>query len=117
MKIIKDYSIKNTTKKQRRKLIDNSLGIISISPHKPSRIILELSNKYIEGKLEIKKIQDILLGFYNRKYLNSDEFINTLEDYILLLKEESENNGIATDEKGIKKIIDENIDTLKGLSE
>ncbi|WP_185953898.1 hypothetical protein [Clostridioides difficile] len=53
-------------------------------------------DRYVEGELEIKEIQDIVLNSYKRKYLDGDE------------------EGI---EKMMDEIIDQNIDALKKLSE
>ncbi|MGO0885113.1 hypothetical protein ACTPDI_20265 [Clostridioides difficile] len=118
---MKDYLIENTTKEQRREFVAGALGIASIDSHKPSEIILKLSDRYIEGELEIEEIREIVLSFYKRKYLDGDESIETLEDYILILEKEKRRNNIVTDEEGIEKImdkiIDENIDALKKLSE
>ncbi|HBE9438585.1 Uncharacterised protein [Clostridioides difficile] len=85
---MKDYLIENTTKEQRRELVVGALGIASIDSHEPSEIILKLSDRYIEGELEIEEIRDIVLSFYKRKYLDGDESIETLEDYILILEKE-----------------------------
>ncbi len=79
------------------------------------------SDRYIEGELEIEEIRDIVLSFYKRRYLDGDESIETLEDYVLILEKEKRRNNIVTDEEGIEKImdkiIDENLDALKKLSE
>ncbi len=62
-----------------------------------------------------------MLSFYKRRYLDGDESIETLEDYVLILEKEKRRNNIVTDEEGIEKImdkiIDENLDALKKLSE
>lgn len=118
---MKDYLIENTTKEQRREFVAGALGIASIDSHEPSEIILKLSDRYIEGELEIEEIWDIVLSFYKRRYLDGDESIETLEDYVLILEKEKRRNNIVTDEEGIEKImdkiIDENLDALKKLSE
>lgn len=93
---MKDYSIKNTTKEQRKEIVNSALGIGSIDSQKPSIVILELLDRYVEGELEIREIQDIVLDFYKRKYIYSDE------------------EGI---EKMMDEIIEQNIDALKKLSE
>ncbi|HBF1102930.1 TPA: antitoxin VbhA family protein [Clostridioides difficile] len=93
---MKDYSIKNTTKEQRKEIVNSALALGSIDSHEPSIIVLELLDRYVEGELEIKEIQDIVLNSYKKKYLDGDE------------------RGI---EKIMDKIIDENIDALKKLSE
>ncbi len=93
---MKDYLIENTTKEQRREFVAGALGIASIDSHEPSEIILKLSDRYIEGELEIEEIRDIVLNSYKKKYLDGDE------------------EGI---EKIMDKIIDENLDALKKLSE
>ncbi|WP_176481811.1 hypothetical protein, partial [Clostridioides difficile] len=64
--------------------------------YEPSIVVLELLDRYVEGELGIKEIQDIVLNSYKRKYLNGDE------------------EGI---EKIMNEIIDENIVALKKLSE
>ncbi|HFL2531001.1 TPA: antitoxin VbhA family protein [Clostridioides difficile] len=118
---MKDYSIKNTTKEQRKEIVNSALGIVSIDSHEVSGVILELSDRYIEGALEIEEIQNIVLSFYKNKYLDGDESIETLENYILILEEEKRRNNVVTDEEDIEKmmdeIIDQNIDALKKLSE
>lgn len=93
---MKDYSIKNTTREQRKEIVNSALALGSIDFHEPSIIVLELLDRYVEGELEIKEIQDIVLNSYKKKYLDGDE------------------RGI---EKIMDKIIDENIDALKKLSE
>ncbi len=93
---MKDYSIKNTTKEQRKEIVNSALGLGSIDSHEPSIVVLELLDRYVEGELEIKEIQDIVLNSYKRKYLDGDE------------------EGI---EKMMDEIIDQNIDALKKLSE
>lgn len=93
---MKDYSIKNTTKEQRKEIVNSALGLGSIDSYEPSIVVLELLDRYVEGELGIKEIQDIVLNSYKRKYLNGDE------------------EGI---EKIMNEIIDENIVALKKLSE
>lgn len=93
---MKDYSIKNTTKEQRKEIVNSSLGLGSIDSHEPSIVVLELLDRYVEGELEIKEIQDIVLNSYKRKYLDGDE---------------------ESIEKMMDEIIDQNIDALKKLSE
>ncbi|MGF0610647.1 antitoxin VbhA family protein, partial [Clostridioides difficile] len=90
------YSIKNTTKEQRKEIVNSALGLGSIDSYEPSIVVLELLDRYVEGELGIKEIQDIVLNSYKRKYLNGDE------------------EGI---EKIMNEIIDENIVALKKLSE
>lgn len=60
----KHYSIKDTTKEERNKIVKEALAISTLDAPIPEKRVLDLMDKYIEGKLEIKEILEKAIGFY-----------------------------------------------------
>lgn len=60
----KHYAIKDTTKEERKRIVNEALAISTLDSPTPEKRVLELMDKYIDGKLEIKEILDRAIGFY-----------------------------------------------------
>ncbi|MCC0743971.1 antitoxin VbhA family protein [Clostridioides sp. ZZV14-6044] len=65
---MKDYSIKNTTKKERKEIAAAALGLCMIDSKEPSKEMKEIVNKYVEGEKEISEIQEEVLEMYKKRY-------------------------------------------------
>ncbi|HCQ5685449.1 TPA: hypothetical protein OLY49_002873 [Clostridioides difficile] len=65
---MKDYSIKNTTKKERKEIAAGALGLCMIDSKEPSEEMKEMVNKYVEGEKEILEIQKEVLEMYKKRY-------------------------------------------------
>ncbi|HBF5866209.1 TPA: antitoxin VbhA family protein [Clostridioides difficile] len=65
---MKDYSIKNTTKKERKEIAAGALGLCMIDSKEPSKEMKEIVNKYVEGEKEISEIQEEVLEMYKKRY-------------------------------------------------
>ena len=61
-----DYSINNTTIKQRKELVKKALGISISGSDIPTDETLALAKKYIEGKIELKELQEKVINKYNK---------------------------------------------------
>ena len=60
------YLIKDTTKEERKKLVKNAFGISVASNEIPSKEVIELTKKYINGEMELKEVQDKIIEKYKR---------------------------------------------------
>lgn len=60
----KHYTIKDTTKEERKKIVNEALAISTLDSPVPEKRVLDLMDKYIEGKMEIKEILEKTIGFY-----------------------------------------------------
>lgn len=60
----KEYSIKNTTKEERRKIANEALGISTLDAKEPSPETKELVERYINGEIEISEILKITIERY-----------------------------------------------------
>ncbi|HBG1195118.1 TPA: antitoxin VbhA family protein [Clostridioides difficile] len=65
---MKDYSIKNTTKKERKEIAAGALGLCMIDSKEPSKEMKEIVNKYVEGEKEISEIQEEVLEMFKKRY-------------------------------------------------
>lgn len=65
MKNKEKYLIKNTTKEQRKKLLDGALTISTLDCKVPSDEDMELFQKYIDGAMEINEVQQALIKKYS----------------------------------------------------
>lgn len=61
-----DYSIKNTTKKQRAELVKKALTISLSGADMPTDETLKLTRKYIDGELELKDLQKQIVNKYKK---------------------------------------------------
>lgn len=61
-----DYSINKTTIKQRKELVKKALGISISGSDIPTDETLALAKKYIEGKMELKELQEKVINKYNK---------------------------------------------------
>jgi hypothetical protein len=61
-----DYSIKNTTIEERKELVKKALGISMSGADIPTDDTLKLAKMYIEGKMELKDLQEKVISKYNK---------------------------------------------------
>lgn len=61
-----DYSIKNTTKEQRKDFVKNALGISISGTDVPTDETIKLAKEYIDGKIELKELQAKVIGMYKK---------------------------------------------------
>lgn len=61
-----DYSIKNSTVEQRKELVKKALGISMSGADVPTDDTLKLARQYIEGKIELKELQEKIINKYNK---------------------------------------------------
>lgn len=61
-----DYSINKTTMEQRKELVKKALGISISRSDIPTDETLALAKKYIEGKIELKELQEQVINKYNK---------------------------------------------------
>ncbi len=61
-----DYSIKNSTVEQRKELVKKALGISMSGADVPTDDTLKLARQYIEGKIELKELQEKVINKYNK---------------------------------------------------
>lgn len=60
------YLIKDTTKEQRRELVKRAYAISVASCEEPSKEILEEFKEYVDGKTELKEIQERIINKYRK---------------------------------------------------
>ena len=60
------YLIKDTTKEERRLIVNKALAISLTGADTPSKEVLELAKEYIDGKKELDEIQKIVIQKYNK---------------------------------------------------
>ena len=61
-----DYSINKTTMEQRKELVKKALGISISGADVPTDETLALAKQYIEGKIELKELQEKVINKYNK---------------------------------------------------
>lgn len=59
-----DYSIKNTTRKQREELVKNALAISISGANPPTKKATEIIREYIDGKKELEDVQKEIIALY-----------------------------------------------------
>ena len=59
--------IKNTTKEQRKKLVEGGLALASLDSSPPSRFAVEMYNKYVEGEMELTDVCKAINERYKKK--------------------------------------------------
>lgn len=61
------YLIKDTTKEERKLIVNKALSISLSGANMPSKEVLELAKEYIDGKKELLEIQKKVLEKYGIK--------------------------------------------------
>jgi len=61
-----DYSIKNTTKKQREEIVKRALAISVSGADAPSKEATKMVKDYIDGKMELVEVQKRIIELYKR---------------------------------------------------
>ena len=61
------YLIKDTTKEERKKLVKNAFGISVASNEIPSKEVIELTKKYINGEMELEDVQKKVIEMYRKR--------------------------------------------------
>lgn len=51
------YLVKDKTREERKEIIDGALALTSLGGNVPSKEVIEMSNDYIEGKIELIEIE------------------------------------------------------------
>jgi hypothetical protein len=59
------YSLNDTTKKERAKLIDEALAISTLDCKAPLEEDMQLFQKYIDGEMEIDEVQQAIIKKYS----------------------------------------------------
>lgn len=60
------YSIKDTTREERKDIVKKALAISLMGADMPSDDVLELAKQYIDGKIEIDELQKKVLEKYKK---------------------------------------------------
>ena len=60
------YSIKNTTREERKDIVKKALAISLMGADMPSDDVLDLAKQYIDGKIEIDELQEKVLEKYKK---------------------------------------------------
>ncbi len=61
-----DYSINKTTKGERKELVKKALGISISGTDVPTNETLALAKQYIDGKIELKELQEKVINKYRK---------------------------------------------------
>lgn len=61
-----DYSIGKTTKEERKELVKKALAISISGADMPTDETLLLAKQYIDGKIELKELQKMVIDKYNK---------------------------------------------------
>ena len=61
-----DYSINKTTKEERKELVKKALGISISGTDVPTNETLALAKRYIDGKIELKELQEKVINKYRK---------------------------------------------------
>lgn len=61
-----DYSVNKTTIEERKELVKKALGISISGADVPTDETLALAKQYIEGKIELKELQEKVINKYNK---------------------------------------------------
>ena len=67
-----DFSIKNTTKLQRQKKVDDTIAIATVGGQTISDFTMSVFQEYIDGILEIEECQIKVLNYYKNLAADSD---------------------------------------------
>lgn len=58
------YLIKDTTMEERENIVNKALAILLSDAEMPSDDVIKLSNRYINGEMELEEIQKIVINKY-----------------------------------------------------
>lgn len=61
------YLIDETTQEEREQIVQKALSISLSGANKPSDELLELTEEYIKGRIELDEIKKIILEKYNKE--------------------------------------------------
>ena len=61
------FLIKDTTKEQRKKIVKNAFGVTISSNEMPSKEVIELTKKYINGEMELEDVQKKVIEMYRKR--------------------------------------------------
>lgn len=61
------FLIKDTTKEERKKIVKNAFGITVASNEMPSKEVIELTKKYINGEMELEDVQKKVIEMYRKR--------------------------------------------------
>jgi len=61
MEIKTSVLIKDTTKEQRKKIVEDGLALTTLDAPRPSDDVLKLYDEYIEGRIELAEVEKIVL--------------------------------------------------------
>lgn len=56
--------IADTTREERQKIVKDAIALSSLDSRPPTENAMMLYEKYIEGKIELKSVTDILIATY-----------------------------------------------------
>ncbi|MBR1765351.1 MAG: antitoxin VbhA family protein [Ruminococcus sp.] len=65
----KSCLIKDTTKEQRQKIVDDAIALSTLDALPPTDDVMEMVEQYIEGKMEIEDIISVVNSWYNKAYV------------------------------------------------
>ena len=60
------YLIKDTTKDERIKLVENALAIAASDDNLPTEDTIEMIKKYIDGEMELDTIKENIINKYKK---------------------------------------------------
>ena len=61
------FLIKDTTKEERKKIVKNAFGLTISSNEMPSKEVIVLTKKYINGEMELEEIQKKVIEMYRKR--------------------------------------------------
>ncbi len=61
-----DYSIKNTTREERLKIVKKALGISITEAKMPTDETLKIVKEYVDGKKELQEVQREIIERYKK---------------------------------------------------
>lgn len=59
-----DVSIKNTTREERKEIAKQALAIAISGADVPDKEVIQLTQEYIDGKIEIEELQKKVISYY-----------------------------------------------------
>ena len=69
--MVKDYSIKGTTKLQREKYLNDALALSTLDAPAPTEETMALLRDYVDGKREIDEVLQLTIGRYKAMGANA----------------------------------------------
>ena len=61
------FLIKDTTKEERKKIVKNAFGVTISSNEMPSKEVIVLTKKYINGEMELEDVQKKVIEMYRKR--------------------------------------------------